>query len=95
MTAAAPKSPMKAESRKPVRVRSVRYQIQGFARARVRESWRVDCQGSRRCHLCQPSCSYVVKTIRSWRGLSVRTYNGKSHPNKSADAPYNRVPIST
>lgn len=41
--------PTKEESRKPGRVRSIRYQMQGFARARVSESWRVDCHGRRRC----------------------------------------------
>jgi hypothetical protein len=33
-------------------VRSRRYQIAGFARARVRLSWRGDCQGRRRCGGC-------------------------------------------
>ena len=41
-----PKKPMAALSVKPVDVRSRRYQRTGFARARVRESWRVEDQGS-------------------------------------------------
>lgn len=36
---------------KPGEVRSRRYQIAGLARARVRLSWRVDCQGRRRCNM--------------------------------------------
>jgi len=33
-------------------VRSRRYQMAGLARARVRLSWRGDCQGRRRCVDC-------------------------------------------
>jgi len=45
---AAPAKPTKEEKRKPFRVLSVSHHKQGFASASVRESWRVDCHGSRR-----------------------------------------------
>jgi hypothetical protein len=48
MRTAVPKRPVIRESRKPGRVRSRRYQRKGFTRARVRESWRVEDQGSLR-----------------------------------------------
>ena len=44
-----PKKPMTPLSVKPVDVRSRRYQRTGFARVRVRESWRVDDQGNFLC----------------------------------------------
>lgn len=47
-TALMPVMPTATDSRKPVEVRSIRYQRTGFARARVNEAWVVDCQGSRR-----------------------------------------------
>jgi len=39
------------ESMKPGGVRSSRYQIAGLERARVRESWSVDCHGNLRCQM--------------------------------------------
>lgn len=48
-SSAVPEREKVAERMKPGAVRSRRYQIAGFARAKVRESWRVDCQASRRC----------------------------------------------
>ena len=36
------------EKESPLRLRSRMYQRAGLTRARVRVSWRVDCQGSRR-----------------------------------------------
>ncbi len=45
---AVPAMPTRAESRKPGLERSTRYQSTGLTRARVRETWRVDCQGSLR-----------------------------------------------
>ncbi len=46
---AVPRRPTSEERRNPGLVRSIRYQRKGLARARVRETWRVDCQGSLRC----------------------------------------------
>lgn len=46
---AAPARPTSEARRKPGRVRSIRYQITGLTRARVRETCVVDCQGRRRC----------------------------------------------
>ena len=45
---AVPARPMKVESRKPGFERSTRYQRTGLTRARVREIWEVDFQGSLR-----------------------------------------------
>lgn len=43
-----PTIPTVLARRKPVEVRSIRYQRTGFARPRVSEACVVDCQGSRR-----------------------------------------------
>ncbi len=45
---AVPVAPTKAERRKPGTERSTRYQRAGLTRARVREAWRVEVQGSLR-----------------------------------------------
>jgi hypothetical protein len=46
---AVPARPTTDDRRKPALLRSMRYQSTGLTRARVNETWSVDCQGSLRC----------------------------------------------
>lgn len=68
---------------KPGEVRSRRYQIAGLARARVRLSWRVDCQGRRRCK------PLLVQSEKEGRRL---THNSKGNADRGTNGPDNVVP---
>jgi hypothetical protein len=52
-----------SETERPGFERSSMYQRTGFTRASVRVSWRVDCQGRRRCRISyQPTSIYQRKS---------------------------------
>lgn len=67
-----------SEHERPGLLRSSMYHNAGFASARVRVSWRVDCQGRRRC--CIVSTPVYLGRSGSW------TYNGKSDPSEGGHA---------
>ena len=74
------------ERRKPGLERSTRYHRTGLTRARVRDIWEVDCQGSLRCIMCQ----YRIVTKD---GFWIVTYDSKGDTDECPNAPDNRVPI--
>jgi hypothetical protein len=84
---AVPAKPTRVANQKPLRVRSTRNQRKGFTRAKARETCRVDCQGRRRCH------SQFTLPRASW-GRGREAYNGISDPDKGADTPDRRIPVS-
>ncbi len=88
-----PRRPTAAERRKPGLERSTRYQRTGLTRARVRETWRVEAQGSLRW-----KGLVLVSDVRNrvrWKEMSIdgKTYNGKGNTDESADASYSRAPV--
>jgi hypothetical protein len=65
------------EKDRPGFERSRMYHSAGLTRARVRVSWRVDCQGRRRCGVL----------VRCCPGWTWWTYDSEGDTDKSADAP--------
>jgi hypothetical protein len=58
-----------SETERPGLERSSMYQRAGFTRARVRVSWRVDCQGRRRCRNLHQPTSNIQRRSRGLRNL--------------------------
>jgi hypothetical protein len=67
------------EKDRPGFERSRMYHSAGLTRARVRVSWRVDCQGRRRCRV-------LVRCYPGWTWWTWITYDGEGNTDKGADA---------
>lgn len=75
------------ETERPGLERSSMYQRAGLTRARVTVSWRVDCQGSRRCLGIIVSNDDDFSPKEKSLEREKQTHNSKSYADKSCHAP--------